>query len=141
MPAPALKFITKLKADSRERPGFLIQLIAKEMKIKQFLIKVLKIEVTPVYTINLADYNNSDYSKRASGRTTRLADMYIQLLFSTGRISVKDHYDSRQMSRYLLDIIVRRLQMEHQGVRFDIRENVITLIEQGANKRKFDYLY
>ena len=111
------------------------------MSIKQFLIKVLKIEVTPVYTINLSDYNNSDYSRRASGRTTRLADMYIQLLFSTGRISVNDHYDTRRMSRYLLDIIVRRLQIEHQGVRFDVRDNVVTLIEQRGNKREFKYIF
>lgn len=111
------------------------------MNIKQFLIKVLKIEVTPVYTINLVDYNNSDHSSRASGRTTRLADMYIQLLFSTGRVSVKDHCDTQQMSRILLDIIVRRLQMEHQGVRFDVRENVITLIEQRGRKREPEYFY
>lgn len=66
------------------------------MKFKQFIVKLLKIDVSPVYTISIADYENSEIAPRASGRTTRLADMYIQLLFSTGGIKVQDHHQDRQ---------------------------------------------
>lgn len=100
------------------------------MNIKKFFIRVLKIDVTPVYTINLIDYNNSDDSKKASGRTTRLADAYIQLLFTTGSIKVVDHHYSSRVPLYLMDTIIRRLKSEHPGVLFSIKYDTITLVDK-----------
>lgn len=97
------------------------------MKLKQLIIKLFKIDVSPVYTIQTTDYENSEIATMASGRTTRLADMYIQLLFATGRIGVADHHGTELMSRYLVNIIVRRLQIEHSGVRLDVSGNIITI--------------
>lgn len=97
--------------------------------IKQFLIKLFKINVYPVYTINVLDFNNLEYAPRASGRTTRLADMYIQLLFSTGRIRIADHHSTERMNYYLADIILRRLRMEHPHLNLDIKGNIIAIRE------------
>ena len=95
------------------------------MKFKQFIIKLLKIDVSPVYTISIANYEDSPLAPRASGRPKRLADMYIQLLFSTGRIKVRDHHRDPQSDRFLTGIIARRLQIEYPRVRFEVRDNLI----------------
>lgn len=103
-------------------------------KIKHFLTRLFKIDALPVCTINVLDFNNLERAPRASGRTTRLADMYIQLLFSTGRIIVADHQSSARMSHYLRGIIIRRLQIEHSGVRFDVRGNIITIERENCQR-------
>ncbi len=62
------------------------------------------------YDINMVDFTGL----RCSGRTTRLADAYIQLLFTTGEIHVKDHHSKGMKSSLRLrDIILHRLSMEH----------------------------
>lgn len=102
----------------------------KKINLKQLLIRLFKINVNPinVYTINLLAYNNSEAVGRASGRTTRLADMYIQLLFSTGRICVSDHFREQCGNRHLMKIIINKLCVEHPGTRFEVeRFNVIVL--------------
>lgn len=96
------------------------------MSIKQLIIKLFKINVQPINTINLIDNDNLDSSCRASGRTTRLADMYIQLLFATGKIYVTDHHKSERSNLMLVDIIRRRLDIEHH-VRCDVHGNCIRL--------------
>jgi hypothetical protein len=68
--------------------------------------------------------------KRKSGRTTRLIDDYIQLLFEVDKgqsVKVRDHYPSNDAHRQLLERIVRRLKNEHPGLQFeyDIRERSI----------------
>lgn len=70
--------------------------------------------------------------KRHSGRTTRLVDDYIQLLFTTERgslIKVRDHYPSNDAHRMLLDKIALRLKNEHPGIEYtiDYRERTIKL--------------
>lgn len=50
---------------------------------------------------------------RATGRTTRLADAYIQELFKTGNIKIYDHHNSQQSHKRLSKIIWRRLEIEH----------------------------
>lgn len=96
------------------------------MSIKQLIIKLFKINVQPINTINLIDNDNLDSSCRASGRTTRLADMYIQLLFATGKVHVYDHYKSERSDLMLVDIIRRRLEIEHH-VRCEVWLNCIRL--------------
>lgn len=68
--------------------------------------------------------------KRKSGRTTRLIDSYIQLLFEVNKgesVKVRDHYPSNDAHRILLEKILKRLQNEHPGVNveYDIRERTI----------------
>lgn len=68
--------------------------------------------------------------KRCSGRTTRLIDNYIQLLFEVDKgelIKVRDHYPSNDAHRQLLDKIIKRLKNEHPELQFeyDIRERTI----------------
>lgn len=68
--------------------------------------------------------------KRKSGRTTRLIDSYIQLLFEVNKgesVKVRDHYPSNDAHRILLEKIVKRLKNEHPGVKieYDIRERTI----------------
>lgn len=106
------------------------------MDIKKFIIKVFKIDVKPVIvnTISVVDFENTNFGERASGRTTRLADMYIQLLFSTGRIKVSDHHTSRLMSQHLTDIIARRLEREHKYIHYNINRDVITLDKYDLEK-------
>lgn len=68
--------------------------------------------------------------KRKSGRTTRLIDSYIQLLFEVEKganIKVRDHYPSNDAHRQLLDKIINRLKNEHPELQFeyDVRERTI----------------
>ena len=68
--------------------------------------------------------------KRQSGRTTRLIDNYIQLLFEVDKgqeVQVRDHYPSNDAHRMLLEKIVARLNAEHKGLSFeyDIRSRTI----------------
>lgn len=67
---------------------------------------------------------------RKSGRTTRLIDDYIQLLFTTEKgslIKVRDHFPSNDAHRMLIDKIVSRLKTEHPGIDLDVnyRERTI----------------
>ena len=62
------------------------------------------------------DFNHEVPKIRQSGRTTRLADQYIQELFETGSIKIKDHHDSHHSHNRLRIIIHDRLQREHPQV-------------------------
>ena len=50
---------------------------------------------------------------RATGRTTRIANAIIDQLFTTGVARIKDHYNSRESTYRLIDIVMRRLVSEH----------------------------
>lgn len=70
---------------------------------------------------------------RKSGRTTRLIDDYIQLLFTTDKgstIKVRDHTPSNDAHRQLIEKIVRRLKNEHPNIVVDVdyRERTIRRI-------------
>ena len=64
---------------------------------------------------------------RHSGRTTRLADHFIQELFTKGEVQVRDHWDEPRAHHYLVHIIVRRLEFEHLRTDFSIRGFTIKL--------------
>lgn len=53
---------------------------------------------------------------RRSGNSTRLADSYIQKLFTDGVIKVEDHYPTPEASASLFETIVNRLKMEHPSI-------------------------
>ena len=50
---------------------------------------------------------------RATGRTSRLVDGYIQELFNTGEIEVRDHYPNRNAHKFLLNRIIDRYNNEY----------------------------
>lgn len=52
---------------------------------------------------------------RNSGRTTRLADHYIQELFSKGSVIIEDHFLTQKSHERLYEIILTRLRLEHGG--------------------------
>lgn len=67
---------------------------------------------------------------RATGQTTRLADKYIQSLFRGGKIVVRDHYiygEDRKANQILFDRIIRRLQLEHEGIKLDANRSKLTI--------------
>ena len=55
---------------------------------------------------------------RASGRTTRLIDYYVQELFKNKNtdIEIRDHNKGRMSALYLMDKIVNRIKSEHPRV-------------------------
>jgi len=56
---------------------------------------------------------------RRVGNTTRQADLAIQLLFAGCTVKVLDHHEEGQnatSNRNLMNIIIRRLGIEHQGL-------------------------
>lgn len=58
-------------------------------------------------------------TNRATGRTTRLVDLYIQLLFESEeglQIAIVDHHPARASHENLADRIVRRLNIEHPSL-------------------------
>lgn len=73
--------------------------------------------------LDLIQYASSRLDKggRRSGRTTRLADYYIQSLFMNNEVSVKDHYCGEpydkfpryKFSKHLVNKIEARLFNEH----------------------------
>ena len=62
-------------------------------------------------------------SKRRTGRTTRLADRYIQQLFKDGEITIVDHTDIDESSLNLLYIISQRLNREHPNTNYTVSYN------------------
>lgn len=69
---------------------------------------------------------------RLTGKTTRLADKYIQELFTTGKCHVVDHEPVFNNSEYLMDKILNRLNVEHfrglfDEVKVDKKKSTITL--------------
>ena len=102
------------------------------MDYKKIIIKLFKIEVHPVVNNIIQLKSTTSFLDRISGRTTKLADAYIQLLYEVGEVTVKDHYNSAQSSIMLRNIILNRLQMEHPGDRIEIQysnERTLKLIK------------
>lgn len=67
---------------------------------------------------------------RKCGNTTRQIDYAIQQLFTYGFVVCLDHNKSgedRQSNIRLLRLVVRRLEIEHQGVRYKINESTFVI--------------
>lgn len=96
--------------------------------LQKIIIKIFRIKQEPVYTLKVADLN-AQTSERASGRSVRLADAYIQLLFKTGVIIVHDHHNQPHANSRLADFIFKRLQIEHGRELFSIRQNKIEIVD------------
>ena len=59
-------------------------------------------------------------TKRRSGRTTRLADQYIQQFFDVGEVKITDHTKHTESSKHLIKVICGRLDNEHRHVEYDV---------------------
>lgn len=71
------------------------------------------------------------FNGRQTGKTTRLADEYIQELFTTGHIKIKDHMGMQDCHDRLFRIIHKRLRNEHPQIisMLNIRECEIVFKE------------
>ena len=63
-------------------------------------------------------------TEKATGRTTRLADQYIQDLFNNGFVKIRDHVDKRTAHFMLFEIVLKRLQQEHSNMMSVIGKNI-----------------
>lgn len=50
---------------------------------------------------------------RRTGRTTRLVDNCVQDFFDNGFCFTKDHWGTKDSNRRLMEIVLRRLYLEH----------------------------
>lgn len=55
-------------------------------------------------------------NQRRCGNTTRIADKIIQDLFKGKLCRVLDHHPTELMARFLMNIVVKRMEMEHRHV-------------------------
>ena len=64
-----------------------------------------------------------DLMHRATGRTTRLVDEYIQKIYNNPCewIKIVDHYPSKQADKVVFDNVCGRLKYEHIGDEFKVR--------------------
>lgn len=67
------------------------------------------LDIDELYVI----HDSSDKNYKQDGKTTRLADIYIQSLFNCGKVYVQDHDLIREASEKLFDTIIERLIREH----------------------------
>ena len=63
--------------------------------------------------------------QRATGRSTRLVDRAIQELFNRGEVTVVDHHITKRASEWLLCRVCVRLDMEHPGVEYTCRKDLL----------------
>lgn len=64
-----------------------------------------------------------DLKYRATGRTTRLVDEYIQKIYENKGewVKIADHYPSKQADKMLADKVAARLKAEHRNDEFKYR--------------------
>ena len=68
---------------------------------------------------------------RATGRTTRLVDYYIQELFNNpnSEIEIIDHTNIQQSNIHLTQMILRRMYEEHRNAKIKvIKQNVLKYV-------------
>lgn len=74
---------------------------------------------------------------RNTGRTTRLVDEYIQILFTKGSTGIiRDHYGTSNSDLFLKDLILNRLRNEHRNTNISIYKNKIELLKNDTNTKK-----
>lgn len=71
-----------------------------------------------------------EHKHRATGRTTRLADYFIQELFKNPGvfITITDHSDNKQSNDILTNLIQSRLFNEHKNIRLQRQNNSLKII-------------
>jgi CRISPR/Cas system CSM-associated protein Csm2 small subunit len=109
----------KISDESLQRIDSYITEIENTIKAKQEITNSLK---------NIISSN-----EKATGRTTKLADYYIQELFNNPNkeIEITDHTDTQQSNVHLTQIILRRVYEEHRGVKIKlISPNILKYVQR-----------
>ena len=94
------------------------------------LFKDFKQQGITLYNSTPDLFDDSD-SNRATGRTTRLVDYYIQKLFNNPNeeIEIIDHYNIQQSNIHLTQMILKRIYNEHIGTKIKIiKQNVLKYV-------------
>ena len=97
---------------------------------KEILFKNWKQQAITIYN-STPDLWDNEESNRATGRTTRLVDYYIQELFnnSNKEIEIIDHTNNQQSNIHLTQMILQRFYNEHKGVKIGIvKQNVLKYV-------------
>ena len=95
------------------------------------LFKDFKQQGITLYNSTPDLFDDSD-SNRATGRTTRLVDYYIQKLFNNPNeeIEIIDHYNIQQSNTHLTQMILRRMYNEHRQIKIKvIKQNVLKYVQ------------
>lgn len=73
--------------------------------------------------LNNLEFQVIDLKCRATGRTTRLVDDYIQQIYNhQGEwVKIADHHPSKQAAKVVFDKVCGRLKYEHSGDEFKVR--------------------
>ena len=84
-------------------------------KIQRIVAKLFNIPIEKRVVYTIPDMTHTGY-ERVSGRSTRLVNMYVELLFATGIIKVRDHHPTLKMDDHLFRMVIDRLKREHPGL-------------------------
>lgn len=63
---------------------------------------------------------HEEYCLRATGRSTRQVDDYIQELYNKGYCKVRDHSGAKFADEYLLNLLIKRIRSEHTRMNFKV---------------------
>ena len=89
------------------------------------------ISVSNNYIIEDFKLWNNEESDRATGRTTRLVDYYIQKLFNNpnSEIKIVDHTNTQQSNTHLTQLVLQRMYNEHRQIKIKvIKQNVLKYV-------------
>ena len=94
------------------------------------LFKDFKQQGITIYNSTPDLWDNEDLN-RATGRTTRLVDYYIQELFNhpNEEIEIIDHTNTQQSNTHLTQLILQRMYNEHRQIKIKvIKQNVLKYV-------------
>ena len=95
------------------------------------LFKDFKQQGITIYNSTPNLWDNED-SNRATGRTTRLVDYYIQELFNhpNEEVEIIDHTNTQQSNTHLTQLILQRMYNEHRQIKIKIiKQNVLKYVQ------------
>ena len=90
--------------------------------------------------ISTRELKNYYTPRRRAGNSTRLADFAIQKLFDGEEVLVEDHYEHKNANRHLLNMILKRLELQfhivEKNVKISFMNDQIT-IQLVANYKEY----
>ena len=111
-----------------------IQLISSSTLNKDQIDKLFKDFKQQGITIynSTPDLWDNEESNRATGRTTRLVDYYIQELFKhpNEEVEIIDHINTQQSNIHLTQLVLQRMYNEHRQIKIKvIKQNVLKYVQ------------
>ena len=95
------------------------------------LFKDFKQQGITIYNSTPNLWDNED-SNKATGRTTRLVDYYIQELFNhpNEEVEIIDHTNTQQSNTHLTQLVLQRMYNEHRQIKIKvIKQNVLKYVQ------------